>query len=357
MVIRQLVFRFNGWRAGMGEYLGRAGKSQRHGASQVSCKDSSLLARKAIWRGISSFGVVLLAAGAISAAPARNNYGHRFVGTTWSGFDSPLFGTVFTQITPENAGKWGSVEPRKGRFYWGALNAMYRLAAQKHLLVKQHNMIWGEQQPRWINVHNAAAAVRAWYAAYARRYNGKFQFIDVVNEPLHHPPAYQQGLPGGKTRWGWVIWAYQLARKDFPHARLLINDYNILAYPKETAKYIRLIKLLQARHLIDGIGCQAHGLEHIKASVIRYDLHKLGALGIPIYISEYDLNWKSDRGQLRQMKTQFPIFWTDPQVRGVTFWDFMQGHTWLKHSYLIRRNGTPRPAFVWLEKYLRAAGR
>jgi endo-1,4-beta-xylanase len=304
-----------------------------------------------VWAGM------LICAGAASASAGRLNYGHRFVGTTWSGFDSPLFGTVFTQITPENAGKWGSVEPRRGKFYWGALNAMYRLAARKHLLVKQHNMIWGEQQPRWVNVHNAAAAVRAWYAAYAAHYNGKFQFIDVVNEPLHHPPAYKKGLPGGNTKWGWVIWAYQLARKDFPHAKLLINDYNILGYPKETVKYIHLIRLLQARHLIDGIGCQAHGLEHIKASVIRYDLRKLNSLEIPIYISEYDLNWKSDRKQLRQMKTQFPIFWNDPRVRGVTFWDFKQGHTWLPNTYLIRRNGTPRPAFVWLRNFLRNRGR
>ena len=291
-----------------------------------------------------------------SAASVRNHDGDRFVGTTWSGFNSPFFGTFFTQITPENAGKWRSVEPRKGKFYWGALNAMYHLAAREHLLVKQHNMIWGQQQPRWVNVHNAAAAVRAWYAAYAGHYNGKFQMVDVVNEPLHNRPAYKKGLPGGHTKWGWLIWAYQLARKDFPHAKLLINDYNILGYPRETEKYIRLIKLLQARHLIDGIGCQAHGLEHIKTSVIYHDLHQLNALGLPIYISEYDLNWKSDRKQLRQMQTQFPVFWNDPQVRGVTFWDFMQGHTWLKYAYLIRRDGTPRPAMLWLQRYLAAHG-
>ena len=292
-----------------------------------------------------------------SPAFANGPYGNRFVGTSWSGFDSPLFGTIFTQVTPEYVGYWGFVEHHEGKFNWGPLDAMYTLAARKHLLVEQHNMIWGQHQwpsimTQWVNKHNAAAAVRAWFAAYAARYNGRFQFVNVVNEPLHDPPAYRAGLPGGKTKWGWVLWAYRLARKDFPHAKLQINQYNILNDPKETLRYIKLIKKLQTRNLLDGFGCQAHFLEHTKTTVIRENLHRLNRLGLPIYISEFDLNWKSDKNQLWQMKTQFPIFWNDPHVAGVTFWDFKQGHTWLPFTYLIRHNGTPRPALVWLKTYL-----
>ena len=319
--------------------------------------------RKANWKwrwinkSVISFLLIAVFFVLTRTTDANGPYGKRFVGTSWSGFDSPLFGTLFTQVTPAYVGYWGFVEHQKGKFNWGPLDAMYRLAARKHLLVVQHNMIWGQHQwpsimTPWVNKHNAAAAVRTWFAAYAARYNGRFQFINVVNEPLHDPPSYRAGLPGGKAKWGWVIWAYRLARKDFPHAKLLINDYNILNDPQETMRYIKLIKLLQAGNLIDGIGCQAHFLEHTKSSVIRHDLRKLSQLKLPIYISEFDLNWKSDAKQLHQMKTQFPIFWTDTHVAGVTFWDFKQGHTWLPYTYLIRRDGTARPALVWLKKYL-----
>ncbi len=283
-----------------------------------------------------------------AAAPNRA----KFLGTTWSGFNSPLFGTLFNQITPENAGKWGNVEPQKGVFLWRNLDAMYTLAKRRHLIVKQHNMIWGQNQPRWVNKSNAKAAVRQWFAAFARRYASRTALMDVVNEPLQNPPAYRTGLPGGNTKWGWVIWCYRLARHDFPHTKLLINDYDILDSTQNTLRYARLITLLKNRDLIDGIGCQAHGLERVKTALIRKNLAVLSRLKVPIYISEYDLNQKSDVAQLAQMKLQFPVFWRDPHVAGVTFWDFKQGHTWLRYTYLVHRDGKPRPAMVWLRRYL-----
>lgn len=297
---------------------------------------------------VAYLALVCMAAGGAAAGQIP-----RFVGTTWSEFPSPLFGTVFTQITPENAGKWGNVEPQKGVFLWRNLDAMYALAKRRHLIVKQHNMIWGQNQPRWVNKSNAKAAVRQWFAAFARRFASRTALMDVVNEPLQHPPAYRAGLPGGNTKWGWVIWCYQQARHYFPHTKLLINDYGILDSTQNTLRYARLIVLLKNRGLIDGIGCQAHGLERVKTALIRKNLAILSRLNVTIYISEYDLNQKSNAAQLAQMKRQFPVFWRDPHVGGVTFWDFKQGHTWLPHTWLVHRNGQPRPAFSWLRRYLR----
>jgi endo-1,4-beta-xylanase len=304
--------------------------------------------RGAIWR-------LACVGGFVAAIPA---FGHlpplkRFVGTTWSGFDSPYFGSIFKQLTPENAGKWGSVEPQKGVFHWQALDRMYRLAARRHLLIKEHNLIWGEQQPRWVNRRNAKVAVEKWFAAFARRYANRTALIDVVNEPLQHPPRYRAGLPGGSTRWGWVIWCYRLARQDFPHTRLLLNDYNILNSPPTARIYASLVRRLKSLRLIDGVGCQAHGLEHTSDRTIRQCLRIIESTGVPVYISEFDLNWKSSARQLAEMQRQFPIFWLDRHVAGITFWDFLQGHTWLPHSYLLLSNGQPRPALRWLESYLR----
>jgi hypothetical protein len=49
----------------------------------------------------------------------------------------------------------------------------------------------------------------------------------------------------------------------------LINEYHILGNPRTTRRNIRLIQLLEARHLIDGVGCQAHFLEHSKTSIFE----------------------------------------------------------------------------------------
>lgn len=277
----------------------------------------------------------------------------KFIGTTWQGVVYPQFGTIFTQLTPENAGKWGEVEPTRGVFDWSSLDRMFALAKRRHLLVKEHNLIWRNQQPSWVTPSNAERAVRRWFKALADRYGSRIALIDVVNEPLDGAPSYVKGLPGGNTPYGWVVWAYELAKKDFPHARLIVNEYGILASRSKTERLVSLVRRLKHRGLVGGIGCEAHGIEYTPASTLRANLKRLGALGLPIYISEWDLNRRSDSAQLAEMKRQFPVFWNDPRVRGITFWDFKEGHMWKKDAYLVRSNGSERPALRWLLEYVK----
>jgi endo-1,4-beta-xylanase len=95
---------------------------------------------------------------------------------------------------------------------------------------------------------------------YCQRYPNT-DFIDVVNEPLHEVPLYAGDLGGnGTTGWDWVINSFKLARQYCPNIKLLLNDYNIVAFESSTTKYLEIIKLLQARGYIDGIGIQCHQL-------------------------------------------------------------------------------------------------
>jgi|GEM_PF-2303561 len=320
----------------------------------MGAKSNSFAVRRSMLCASVGAAIVL----AIADAGAAN--GQPFLGTTWQGVAYPSFGGFFTQLTPENDGKWGNVQSASGTFNWSNLSPMYALAAQRGMLIKQHNMIWSQQQPFWVNSANATTAEQNWFSAYA----GKFSpnLIDVVNEPLDGPPSYASGLPDGGTSsssyggFGWVVQAYQLARTDFPSATLLINDYGILASAAKTSQYMDLINVLKSKGLIDGIGLEAHGLENISSTTIQTNLNKLDTLNLPIYISEYDLNQSSDQAQLTQMQTQFPIFYTNSMVKGVTLWDFAHGHTWQPNANLLYANGNPRPAMQWLEKYMDPGG-
>lgn len=302
-----------------------------------------------------TFRLVLLFLSLIFLAQvvAAQGRGEKFVGTTWQGVVYPQFGMLFTQLTPENAGKWGEAEPAKGVFNWSSLDAMFSLAAERHLIIKEHNLLWREQQPSWVTERNAEPAVRRWFSALSARYGDKIAMIDVVNEPLDGAPSYASGLPGGDSSYGWVVWAYELARKDFPHAKLLVNEYGILGSAIKTEEYVGLIRTLKRRGLVDGIGCEAHGLEYTPVSTIRANLGRLQKLGLPVYISEWDLDYASSAAQLAEMKKLFPLFWEDPHVRGITFWDFVQGQMWKHNAYLVRSDGTERPALKWLVDYLK----
>ncbi|WP_308365683.1 MULTISPECIES: non-reducing end alpha-L-arabinofuranosidase family hydrolase [unclassified Microbulbifer] len=261
----------------------------------------------------------------------------------------------FDQLTPGNAGKWGSVESTRDQMNWTALDTAYQFAADNGLRYKHHTLIWGQQQPAWMDdlpAEEQLAEIEEWMAALKNRYD-EIDMIDVVNEPLHAPPSYKEALGGdGDTGWDWVITAFEMAREHFPDSTLILNDYNILQLREFTEDYLEIIELLQARELIDGIGLQSHFLEQTSAQEVQDNLDRLAATGLPIYVSELDINFVDDARQANKMRELFSVFWQHPAVVGVTHWGYRQGHTWRTEAWLLNSDGTERPALKWLRCYI-----
>ncbi len=287
----------------------------------------------------------------------------KFLGSVSSATQNVNFTHYWNQVTPENGGKWGSVEATRDVWNWTDLDTAYNLAKTNGYPFKMHNLIWGSQQPAWLETLSAAdqlTAIEEWFSAVAARYPD-IDYIDVVNEPLHTPPSgpgtgnYLNALGGaGASGWDWIINAYQLARLHFPHAKLLINEYSVTNDGNEAAQYIKIIQLLQAQNLIDGIGIQEHAFEtRVDASVIAGNLNTIAATGVPIYISEMDIDGPTDDVQLQDYQRIFPIFWENPAVRGITLWGYVPG-MWrtAEGAYLALSNGAERPALVWLRAYV-----
>jgi GH35 family endo-1,4-beta-xylanase len=282
--------------------------------------------------------------------------GNKFFGTAvTTAADYPGLLAHFNQVTPGNAGKWGSVEAVRGQMNWTDLDTAYNFAKANNIPFKLHTLVWGSQQPAWIDGLAPAdqlAAVDNWMAAVAARYPA-IDMIDVVNEPMHTPPSYAAALGGaGATGWDWVITAFQMARQHFPNAELLVNDYSVLPLTSFTQEYLTIVNLLNDRGLIDGIGEQGHFYERSPdLSTLTTNLNALTATGLPLYITELDLNLSNDAQQAQRMSQLFPIFWSNPSVVGVTHWGYLQGNMWQPDAYLIRTDGSLRPSLTWLECY------
>lgn len=303
----------------------------------------------------------------VFSQPLASGYG-KFLGSAADPSVPSSFDSYWNQITPGNAGKWGSAEPARGQFTWSA-DLYYNYAKQHGIPFKWHTLIWGAQQPAWIETLSAAEQlqeIKNWFSAVAARYP-EIDLIDVVNEPLHQPPdnqhygKYIQALGGaGATGYDWVIKAFELARQYFgPKVKLLINEFSIIGGNQATTDYLQVIQLLQARNLIDGIGVQGHRFELEGADVgtMQNNLNRLAATGLPIYISEFDVapqNIVNDATQLAEMKRIFPMLWQHPGVKGITFWGYIEGQVWQTSTYLVRSDGSERPALVWLRNYLTA---
>jgi endo-1,4-beta-xylanase len=284
----------------------------------------------------------------------------KFLGSTINTNPAPsTFTKYWNQVTPENAGKWGSVEgSAQGVFNWAPLDAIYNFAQQHGDKFKAHNLIWGAQFPSWItslSQSQQTAAIQTWISTYGSRYPNTWA-VDVVNEPIHTPPPFTAALGGsGSTGWDWVIRSFQLARTAFPNAKLLINEYGTENDATTRSKYLQIVALLHSRGLIDGIGVQAHyfNLDSMSASQMTTALNSYATSGLPVYISELDITGGgTDAGQLAKYQALFPVLWTSSEVQGITTWGYIVGQTWHTGTGLVNSNGTERPAMTWLKGFV-----
>jgi len=279
----------------------------------------------------------------------------KFLGNVLRARFDPEFHQYWNQATPEDAGKWLSVEAVRGTMVWSVLDFMYAYARDHGLPFKQHTFVWGQQEPRWVaglSQQEQRDEVDEWLRLFAERYPDT-AFVDVVNEPVHAPPSYAEALGGaGETGWDWVVWSFERARTYFPDAVLLINEYNVLCCAADRAAYLDIVRILQERDLVDGIGVQAHSLERVAAASIRAALDEVAALGLPIYVSELDLQSGDDDEQLAMYQRVFPVLWEHPAVAGVTLWGYREGQIWRNNAHLLDWFDDERPALAWLREYL-----
>lgn len=278
----------------------------------------------------------------------------KFLGNVIAASTPSDFATYWNQVTPENAGKWGSVEATRDVMNWAQLDNAYNYAKNNGFPFKQHTFVWGQQQPNWIAAlppEEQREEVEEWIRLFCERYPAT-DYIDVVNEPFHATPAYDQALGTG---WNWVVWAFEKARQYCPNAKLILNDYNIINSNSATDSYVALINILKAQNLIDIIGEQGHFLETTENATLTANLNKLHATGIPIQISEYDVNIANDTEQRDKYMSQFPLLWAHPGVQGITLWGYRQNAIWRTDAYLIRQDGSERPAMTWLKSYMPSA--
>lgn len=298
----------------------------------------------------------------------------RFLGCIFSPTSEPKLENYWNQVVPENSGKWGSVERRRDVMNWASLDNAYNLAQTQGFPFRYHVLIWGNQQPSWMNDLSSSDQldeIEEWFSAVATRYP-EIDYLEVVNEPLNAPPDgnndranYIDALGGaGPSGWEWVLKSFRLARQYFPGTQLVLNEYNVIRNNVKTTDYLTLIGLLQAEDLIDVIGFQGHAFTTGPATLgaMTTSINRFEATGLPVMVTEMDIDgavfvdpdWiQDDALQLSEYQRVFPLFWEHPAIVGVTLWGWRPG-LWrdAEMAYLQNINGTERPALQWLRHYL-----
>jgi endo-1,4-beta-xylanase len=281
----------------------------------------------------------------------------KFVGniTTSSSVDPSglTYHKYWDQITPENEGKWGSVQSSPtSSFNWKNLDSISTYTKTNNIIFKHHCFFWGSQQPSPMSSITEAQAEN-WVKSFCERYPNA-AVIDVVNEPPPHTtPGYTSALGAGeKGSYPWIVKAFKLARQYCPNAILVLNDYNNIENSDET-HFISIVTDIKSNGApIDAVGAQSHGLKGMSASTVKSNLEKLNSqTGLPVYITEFDIDDGNDSSQSTTYQNLFPVFLDASYIHGITVWGWIASHTWETNSGIV--NGTtPRPAMTWLMQKL-----
>ncbi|MFN8438909.1 MAG: endo-1,4-beta-xylanase [Cytophagales bacterium] len=298
--------------------------------------------------------------------------------------------TYWNQVTSENGSKWGSVESTKGTYNWTNSDLSYNWAKNNSGLFKFHTLVWGSQTPSWVSSASTATlttAIEDYIKACSTHYTpmGGLKMIDVLNEPVNtaFPGNMKAALTAGyqadpanandkNNTYGWAIWPFQLARKYFPNATLLINEYNTeMNWNNCRTPYLAMIKAIKnapnltdgSKNLIDGVGLQCHGVDNLTAANFKSYLDQIWTeTGLPAHITEFDQAANPNETTQQTVYSRLiPIAWEHPHVAGITLWGYVQGTTWINgngttgasgtDSGIMYANGTDRPAFTWLKSY------
>ncbi len=207
-----------------------------------------------------------------------------------------------SQLTPEWEMKMEYILQTPGRMTFDAPDRIAAFCAANGMRLHGHALIWYSQGAEAVAGMDPATLGREYdryISEVAGRYRGKVAGWDVVNEAVaedgnglrdcHWSQAFGQD--------GYIIRAFEQAKRADPEAVLFLNDYNLENNPAKGATFLRLVeRLLKAGVPIGGIGTQSHLDNEIPDGQITAFLREAAGFGLPIHVSELDASLRSEGG-------------------------------------------------------------
>jgi endo-1,4-beta-xylanase len=278
----------------------------------------------------------------------------------------------FNAITPENAMKWGPLEPVRGTLNWGPADEIVAYAQAHGQKIHGHTLVWHNQLPGWLEGGNFSAAelndiLRNHITTEVGRYAGKIYAWDVVNEPFGDLSGWRDTIWLKTLGKGYIANALRWAHAADPAAKLYINDFNIEGTnPKSDAMY-DLVKSLKAQGVpLDGVGFQAHFDGRYSFPPMAANLRRFTELGLEVAITELDVRVPFPASQTdltvqaRHYGQAVHQCLVNPGCVGVTVWGFGDAYSWVPSVFpgmgqacLYDADLVPKPAYATVVETLR----
>lgn len=259
----------------------------------------------------------------------------------------------YNRASVENHLKWPFYET------WGRDDALKSVdwLTQNGLEITGHNLIW----PGWGNLPDDLPKLKDDPAALRRRIGthfvdvlsatrGQIREWHVVNEPYSNHDLLD--ILGRDAMADW----FHLAKAGDPKPTLFINDYPPLdgaasTNPHLNAYFDDIGRLQELKAPLEGIGFQCHfGSSAIPPERILSGLDRFAKFGLPISITEFDMDTADEDLQARFMRDFLTAAFSHSSVDSILMWGFWEGKHWMPNAALYRRDWTIKPnGQAWLD--------
>ena len=278
----------------------------------------------------------------------------------------------FGGFTPENATKWGPLQPN-GSTTWSfdTADTMVAYGQEAGRRVKGHALVWHTQMPWWVapaltgdpsvDATFMTAAMNAHIINTLTHFGDAVPDWDVANEVLNEDGSWRHSPYYDALGSDYIAQAFVLAAETSPATRLFYNDYNVEGLnAKSDAMTLMLADLLNAGVRVDGVGLQMHLKRghHPSRADIAANMTRLAALGLTVHVSEMDvrighLTGPESERLLAQAMTYYDVAAacvSVPACEQLGFWGYTDRYSWIDSHFgeddplLYDEDLNPKPA-------------
>ncbi|KAI9127849.1 hypothetical protein K1719_000842 [Acacia pycnantha] len=230
----------------------------------------------------------------------------------------------FKYATLEDQMKWYVNEPVQGKEDYAAADALIQFAQQHGISVRGHNVHWDNPslQPSWVHSLSPTQlneAVARRQRSIMTRYKNKVISWDVVNENVHF--SFFESKLGHSASASIYKVAHDLDATAIP----FMNEFGTIEDTKDVmgtpVKYIQRLKEIQSFPGYSGwpigIGLEGH-FSNLDMAYMRASLDMLGASGMPIWLTELDVNSQPNQAQFLDETLREAL--SHPKVQGIIIW-------------------------------------
>ncbi|ELU08453.1 hypothetical protein CAPTEDRAFT_53453, partial [Capitella teleta] len=249
----------------------------------------------------------------------------------YAGYED-YFYSLFNWATPVNSLKWRITEKTKVSIsfvYRNIMVSIHRICFEKRTIsIRGHCISWDKEEKimDWLSGLSPSEImqnVKRRIHYIIERFSGKVHHWDVNNEII--PQQWYEKNTGNPQFTQSMMRTAHLAD---PNATLFLNEYNILNNGRTSS----------GAFLSNGVPLGALGIQsHIGLPGSFFDrrLDKTASLGLPIWITEFNLEWEDVNERAAKVEDALRLFFSHPAVEGIVLWGF-----WNETNRLGPRNAS-----------------